>query len=210
MTSQVILGQGFGKAVDWWAMGIILYEFLVGVPPFLGTTVAELFHNTVHQHVPWPDGDGDEVVSAPARDLILALLCKSPAGRLGTPPCLAWDPSQPGAWYVKEHRFFSPTLSDDVIDWDFLLQEKACFVPLIEDDQDTSYFDDRRERYTHSFDGNSSSEGSEDDSVASANLGTDSPNRFLQTPIIYIYVFMYVYTHATHIYIYICIYVHHK
>ena len=44
---EVILRQGYGKPVDWWAMGIILYEFLVGVPPFYGDTPEELFAHTL-------------------------------------------------------------------------------------------------------------------------------------------------------------------
>ena len=44
---QVILRQGYGKPVDWWSMGIILYEFLIGCVPFFGETPEELFAHTV-------------------------------------------------------------------------------------------------------------------------------------------------------------------
>lgn len=44
---EVILRQGYGKPVDWWSMGIILYEFLVGCVPFFGDTPEELFAHTV-------------------------------------------------------------------------------------------------------------------------------------------------------------------
>ena len=40
--------QGYGKPVDWWAMGIILYEFLIGCVPFFGETPEELFAHTVN------------------------------------------------------------------------------------------------------------------------------------------------------------------
>lgn len=40
--------QGYGKPVDWWSMGIILYEFLVGCVPFFGETPEELFAHTVN------------------------------------------------------------------------------------------------------------------------------------------------------------------
>lgn len=40
---EVILGQGYGFAVDWWSMGVILYEILVGTTPFWSTTVQDLF-----------------------------------------------------------------------------------------------------------------------------------------------------------------------
>lgn len=44
---EVILIQGYGKPVDWWAMGIILYEFLVGCVPFFGDTPEELFGQVI-------------------------------------------------------------------------------------------------------------------------------------------------------------------
>lgn len=44
---EVILRQGYGKPVDWWSMGIILYEFLIGCVPFFGETPEELFAHTV-------------------------------------------------------------------------------------------------------------------------------------------------------------------
>lgn len=48
---EVILRQGYGKPVDWWSMGIILYEFLVGCVPFFGETLEELFAHTVNGKV---------------------------------------------------------------------------------------------------------------------------------------------------------------
>lgn len=44
---EVILRQGYGKPVDWWAMGVILYEFLVGCAPFFGDTPEELFGQVI-------------------------------------------------------------------------------------------------------------------------------------------------------------------
>ena len=45
---EVILRQGYGKTVDWWSMGIILYEFLVGCVPFFGDTPEELFSQVIN------------------------------------------------------------------------------------------------------------------------------------------------------------------
>jgi len=60
---EVILRQGYGKPVDWWAMGIILYEFLVGCVPFFGDTPEELFGQVItgeesHDHTHKPQRTG--------------------------------------------------------------------------------------------------------------------------------------------------------
>ncbi|MEQ2169341.1 hypothetical protein GOODEAATRI_024221, partial [Goodea atripinnis] len=79
---EVILRQGYGKPVDWWAMGIILYEFLVGCVPFFGDTPEELFGQVVSDEIIWPEGD--DALPADAQDLITRLLRQSPLERLGT------------------------------------------------------------------------------------------------------------------------------
>uniref|UniRef100_A0AAZ3Q566 non-specific serine/threonine protein kinase n=1 Tax=Oncorhynchus tshawytscha TaxID=74940 RepID=A0AAZ3Q566_ONCTS len=79
---EVILRQGYGKPVDWWAMGVILYEFLVGCVPFFGDTPEELFGQVVSDDITWPDGD--EALPADAQDMITRLLKQSPLERLGT------------------------------------------------------------------------------------------------------------------------------
>ncbi|XP_036376788.1 microtubule-associated serine/threonine-protein kinase 3 isoform X1 [Megalops cyprinoides] len=128
---EVILRQGYGKPVDWWAMGIILYEFLVGCVPFFGDTPEELFGQVVSDEIIWPDGD--DALPADAQDLITRLLRQSPLERLGTG----------GATEVKQHPFFL------ALDWNGLLRQKAEFVPQLEAEDDTSYFDTRSERYHH-------------------------------------------------------------
>ena len=51
---EVIFRQGYGKPVDWWAMGVVLYEFLVGCVPFFGDTPEELFGQVVSGAFPLP------------------------------------------------------------------------------------------------------------------------------------------------------------
>ncbi|XP_058257437.1 microtubule-associated serine/threonine-protein kinase 3 isoform X3 [Hemibagrus wyckioides] len=128
---EVILRQGYGKPVDWWAMGIILYEFLVGCVPFFGDTPEELFGQVVSDDIIWPDGD--DALPVDAQDLITRLLRQSPIERLGTG----------GATEVKQHTFFTG------LDWNGLLRQKAEFIPQLEGDDDTSYFDTRSDRYHH-------------------------------------------------------------
>jgi microtubule-associated serine/threonine kinase len=133
-------------------MGVILYEFLYGVPPFVGQTVEALFYQTLNVDVVFPDSpasdnDAAHKVSDEAKDLILHLLEKDFLYRLGTPPApmnAPYEVVMHGAYYVKEHPFFSMAIEDeDGISWDALLQEKACFVPELDNDLDTSYFDRR-------------------------------------------------------------------
>jgi serine/threonine protein kinase len=80
---EVILRQGYGKPVDWWSMGIILYEFLIGCVPFFGETPEELFAHTVNDDIDWPD-DEDWPVQSEAKELITFLLQQNPLDRLGT------------------------------------------------------------------------------------------------------------------------------
>ncbi|XP_032992832.1 microtubule-associated serine/threonine-protein kinase 3 [Lacerta agilis] len=134
---EVILNQGYGKPVDWWAMGIILYEFLVGCVPFFGDTPEELFGQVISDEIIWPEGD--EALPTDAQDLITQLLKHCPLERLGTG----------GAHEVKQNPFFRN------LDWNGLLRQKAEFIPQLEAEDDTSYFDTRSERYRHL--------GSEDD-----------------------------------------------
>ncbi|XP_018565730.1 microtubule-associated serine/threonine-protein kinase 3 isoform X2 [Anoplophora glabripennis] len=129
---EVILRQGYGKPVDWWSMGIILYEFLIGCVPFFGDTPEELFAHTVQDDIEWPENE-DWPVQEEAKDLITTLLQHSPRDRLGTG----------GAHEVKEHVYFYG------LDWNSLLRQKAEFVPQLEHDEDTSYFDSRVDRYSH-------------------------------------------------------------
>ncbi|XP_074193987.1 microtubule-associated serine/threonine-protein kinase 3 isoform X4 [Rhinolophus sinicus] len=146
---EVIFRQGYGKPVDWWAMGIILYEFLVGCVPFFGDTPEELFGQVVSDEILWPEGE--EALPADAQDLITRLLRQNPLDRLGTG----------GTHEVKQHPFFW------TLDWAGLLRHKAEFVPQLEAEDDTSYFDTRSERYRHL--------GSEDDETNDEESSTEIP-----------------------------------
>jgi serine/threonine protein kinase len=47
LAPEVILGRGHGREVDWWALGVIIYEFITGIPPFNAETQEEIFENIV-------------------------------------------------------------------------------------------------------------------------------------------------------------------
>ncbi|KAK0428660.1 hypothetical protein QR680_010935 [Steinernema hermaphroditum] len=132
---EVILRQGYGNPVDWWALGIILYEFLVGIVPFLGDTPEELFSNIISEEVLYPTDD--EALPVEAEHLIRSLMEKNPIERLGTTF---------GAQELMAHSFF------EGLDFNSLLRQKAEFVPNLENEEDTSYFDTRTNRYNHEVD----------------------------------------------------------
>ena len=67
-----------GKPVDFWALGIILYEFLIGIVPFIGETPEALFANIINEEVEYPEGD--EALEPDAESLIRVLLEKNPLG----------------------------------------------------------------------------------------------------------------------------------
>ncbi|XP_066482792.1 microtubule-associated serine/threonine-protein kinase 2 isoform X2 [Tiliqua scincoides] len=153
---EVILRQGYGKPVDWWAMGVILYEFLVGCVPFFGDTPEELFGQVISDEIAWPEGD--EALPPDAQDLIGKLLRQNPMERLGTG----------SAFEVKQHRFFKD------LDWNGLLRQKAEFIPQLESEDDTSYFDTRSERYQH-LDSEEEEDTNDDDHVEIRQFSSCSP-----------------------------------
>uniref|UniRef100_F6WIX9 non-specific serine/threonine protein kinase n=1 Tax=Equus caballus TaxID=9796 RepID=F6WIX9_HORSE len=153
---EVILRQGYGKPVDWWAMGIILYEFLVGCVPFFGDTPEELFGQVISDEIVWPEGD--DALPPDAQDLTSKLLHQNPLERLGTG----------SASEVKQHPFFTG------LDWTGLLRQKAEFIPQLESEDDTSYFDTRSERYHH-MDSEDEEEVSEDGCLEIRQFSSCSP-----------------------------------
>ncbi|XP_039175669.1 microtubule-associated serine/threonine-protein kinase 2 isoform X2 [Crotalus tigris] len=153
---EVILRQGYGKPVDWWAMGIILYEFLVGCVPFFGDTPEELFGQVISDEIVWPEGD--EALPLDAQDLIGKLLRQNPLERLGTG----------SAFEVKQHSFFKD------LDWNGLLRQKAEFIPQLESEDDTSYFDTRTERYQH-LDSEEEEDTNDDDHMKIRQFSSCSP-----------------------------------
>ncbi|XP_063795566.1 microtubule-associated serine/threonine-protein kinase 2 isoform X2 [Pseudophryne corroboree] len=153
---EVILRQGYGKPVDWWAMGVILYEFLVGCVPFFGDTPEELFGQVISDEIAWPEGE--DALPADSQDLISKCLRQSPLERMGTG----------GTFEVKQHRFFKD------LDWNGLLRQKAEFIPQLESEDDTSYFDTRSERYQH-MDSEEEDDTNDEDRVEIRQFSSCSP-----------------------------------
>ncbi|XP_009630857.1 serine/threonine-protein kinase D6PKL2-like [Nicotiana tomentosiformis] len=107
LAPEIIKGEGHGSAVDWWTLGVFLYELLYGKTPFKGAGNEETLANVVMQNLRFPDSP---MVSFQARDLIRGLLVKEPENRLGTGT---------GAAEIKRHPFF------DGLNWALI----RCAIP---------------------------------------------------------------------------------
>jgi serum/glucocorticoid-regulated kinase 2 len=91
--------------VDWWTLGVLLYEMLTGLPPFYDENTNEMYRKILQEPLTFPS---QEIVPPAARDLLTRLLDRDPQRRLGAG----------GAAEIKAHHFFSN------IDWRKLLQRK--------------------------------------------------------------------------------------
>ncbi|XP_027343640.1 phototropin-1 isoform X2 [Abrus precatorius] len=91
---EIITGSGHTSAVDWWALGILLYEMLYGYTPFRGKARQKTFANILHKDLKFPKS---KPVSLHAKQLIYWLLHRDPKDRLG---------SHEGANEIKRHPFF--------------------------------------------------------------------------------------------------------
>nr|AML77050.1 putative LOV domain-containing protein [Asparagus densiflorus] len=92
---EIISGAGHSSAVDWWALGILLYEMFYGYTPFRGKTRQKTFANILHKDLKFPRSIS---VSDQARHLMHRLLHKDSTNRLG---------SSEGAHEIKKHPFFN-------------------------------------------------------------------------------------------------------
>ncbi|KAJ2222130.1 hypothetical protein IWW45_008691, partial [Coemansia sp. RSA 485] len=120
LAPELLLGAGNGLAVDWWALGICLFEFVCGYPPFTDESPEAIFRNILNHAVDWPEEEG--YVSEEAVELINALLRPDPTTRAH------WKD-------IKAARLFEG--------WDMsvIRQMEPPFMPQPDDEVDTSYFE---------------------------------------------------------------------
>ncbi|CAH2051148.1 unnamed protein product, partial [Thlaspi arvense] len=120
---EVLLKKGYGMECDWWSLGAIMYEMLVGYPPFYSDDPMSTCRKIVNwkSHLKFPE---EAILSREAKDLINSLLC-SVRRRLGSK----------GADEIKAHPWF------ETVDWDTIFDMDAAFVPEVNDDLDTQNFE---------------------------------------------------------------------
>ncbi|CAN8270960.1 unnamed protein product [Cochlearia groenlandica] len=120
---EVLLKKGYGMECDWWSLGAIMYEMLVGYPPFYSDDPMSTCRKIVNwkSHLKFPE---EAILSREAKDLINSLLC-SVRRRLGSK----------GADEIKAHPWFKS------VDWDTIFDMDAAFVPEVNDDLDTQNFE---------------------------------------------------------------------
>ena len=124
LAPEVLLKQGYDKTVDWWSLGCVMYEMLVGKLPFPIKRGVKLSMRIYEKKLDFPKS-----VHKNARDLIEKLLVVNPRQRLGAGPTGSED--------VKSHPFFED------VDWDLVIDKKIKppFTPKLKNDTDLRYFD---------------------------------------------------------------------
>ena len=119
-----VFGQdGYGQEVDWWSIGVMFFEMVVGYPPFFSENPAD----TCKKIIKWKEYFSipvDAGLSVEAENLILKMVAP-PENRLGVH----------GVEEIMKHPFFKG------VDWNNIRRCKAPFIPEIKNDYDTKYFD---------------------------------------------------------------------
>ncbi|KAI9443364.1 AGC/Akt protein kinase [Lactarius indigo] len=122
LAPEILNGAGYNRTIDWWTLGVLLYEMLVGLPPFYDEITDKMYEKILRDPLVFPDE-----VAASARSILTGLLTRDPAQRLGVN----------GAEEIKRHPFF------EKIDWQRLAQKKIQppFKPSVRSPVDVSNFD---------------------------------------------------------------------
>lgn len=119
---ESLLKSDYSPAVDWWAVGVIAYELVVGEPPFVGDTEPQVFASIIAGKIEWPD---DVEVSDSYVKLVEDLLQHNPEKR-------------PDAQKLKKYKVF------EKINFDELYNVHAPFIPEPQNETDLSYFENAR------------------------------------------------------------------
>jgi serine/threonine protein kinase len=124
LAPEIIQSKGHGKAVDWWALGILIFEMLAGYPPFFDDNPFGIYEKILGGRITFPSHFDPN-----AKDLIRKLLAADRTRRLGN--------LKGGAADVKNHKWFKG------VDWEALYHKRvpAPIIPEVEHEGDTSHFE---------------------------------------------------------------------
>nr|XP_049462766.1 serine/threonine-protein kinase N isoform X6 [Anopheles coluzzii] len=125
LAPEVLTETSYTRAVDWWGLGVLIFEMLVGESPFPGDDEEEVFDSIVNDEVRYP-----RFLSLEAIAIMRRLLRKNPDRRLGS--------SERDAEDVKRQAFFRNIVWDDLL----LKKVKPPFVPTVRSAEDVSNFDE--------------------------------------------------------------------
>ncbi|KAJ7784494.1 kinase-like domain-containing protein [Mycena metata] len=122
LAPEILNGQGYNKTIDWWTLGVLLFEMLAGLPPFYDEVTDKMYEKILNDPLVFGPEIGPE-----ARSILTALLIRDPTQRLGVN----------GATEIKRHAFFAS------MDWKQLAQKKIQppFKPNVTSPVDVSNFD---------------------------------------------------------------------
>jgi len=126
---EVIEGKSQSGAVDWWTLGILIFEMLCGRTPFRGEGQTETFSRILHDDIIWPK---DIQISTDCRNLLKKLLQKDPDRRLG---------KISGASELKKHKWFKG------INFDLIRNESPPIKPKVRDPLDLAQYRPIREEF---------------------------------------------------------------
>jgi RAC serine/threonine-protein kinase len=120
LAPEVLEGKGYGKEVDWWSFGTLMYEMFTGLPPFYSEDVQLMYSKIMNAKLKFPSN-----IPSEAANLIEGLLTRDPAKRLADPVA------------IKAHPYFAN------IDWDKLVNKelKPPYIPPVKSDLSTDMID---------------------------------------------------------------------
>ncbi|XP_061327138.1 RAC-gamma serine/threonine-protein kinase isoform X5 [Pezoporus flaviventris] len=125
LAPEVLEDNDYGRAVDWWGLGVVMYEMMCGRLPFYNQDHEKLFELILMEDIKFP-----RTLSADAKSLLSGLLIKDPNKRLGGGPDDAKE--------IMRHSFFAGVNWQDVYDKKLV----PPFKPQVTSETDTRYFDE--------------------------------------------------------------------
>ena len=120
LAPEMLNRTGHGKAVDWYLLGVVFFEMLVGLPPYFSNNQEQIFKNIDNAELVIPN-----FISKKAQNLIRSLLIKDPLERLGS----KYDVEE-----IKNHPYFED------IDWDKVYNREYLPPPIIRDNNQVKFF----------------------------------------------------------------------